>query len=53
MTSALDVRHGDKVLEIGTGSGYQSALLTYLTPRCIRSKSFPSSRREPEASTTG
>ncbi len=32
MTSALLV-HGDKVLEIGTGSGYQSALLTYLTPR--------------------
>jgi protein-L-isoaspartate(D-aspartate) O-methyltransferase len=33
MTSALDIRGGDKVLEIGTGSGYQSALLTYLTPR--------------------
>ena len=32
MTSALSV-HGDKVLEIGTGSGFQSALLTYLTPR--------------------
>jgi protein-L-isoaspartate(D-aspartate) O-methyltransferase len=31
MTSALDVRPGDKVLEIGTGSGYQSAMLTYLT----------------------
>jgi protein-L-isoaspartate(D-aspartate) O-methyltransferase len=33
MTSALGVRGGDKVLEIGTGSGYQSALLTYLTSR--------------------
>jgi protein-L-isoaspartate(D-aspartate) O-methyltransferase len=33
MTSAIAVRHGDKVLEIGTGSGYQSALLSYLTPR--------------------
>ncbi len=32
MTSALQVR-GDKVLEIGTGSGFQSALLTYLTGR--------------------
>lgn len=27
MTQALQVRSGDKVLEIGTGSGYQSALL--------------------------
>ena len=32
MTSAIQV-HGDKVLEIGTGSGFQSALLTYLTSR--------------------
>jgi protein-L-isoaspartate(D-aspartate) O-methyltransferase len=31
MTTALDVQPGDKVLEIGTGSGYQSAMLTYLT----------------------
>ena len=27
MTQALQVKKGDKVLEIGTGSGYQSALL--------------------------
>jgi len=33
MTSALGVRAGDKILEIGTGSGYQSALLSYLTSR--------------------
>ena len=33
MTSALLVRPGDKVLEIGTGSGFQSAMLSYLTNR--------------------
>ena len=33
MTSALAIEPGDKVLEIGTGSGYQSALLSYLTSR--------------------
>ncbi len=33
MTSALGIRPGDKVLEVGTGSGYQSALLSYLTGR--------------------
>src|SRR5262249_35494655 len=31
MTSAIDVKRGDKVLEIGTGSGYQSAYLANLT----------------------
>jgi protein-L-isoaspartate(D-aspartate) O-methyltransferase len=31
MTSTLKVQNGDKVLEIGTGSGYQSAILSYLT----------------------
>jgi protein-L-isoaspartate(D-aspartate) O-methyltransferase len=31
MTSALDVALGDRVLEIGTGSGYQSAYLANLT----------------------
>ncbi len=33
MTSALGIHPGDKVLEVGTGSGYQSALLSYLTDR--------------------
>jgi protein-L-isoaspartate(D-aspartate) O-methyltransferase len=33
MTSALTIRQGDKILEVGTGSGYQSALLSYLTNR--------------------
>jgi protein-L-isoaspartate(D-aspartate) O-methyltransferase len=31
MTTTLNVQPGDKVLEIGTGSGYQSAILSYLT----------------------
>ena len=33
MTSSLDVQPGDKVLEIGTGSGYQAAMLSYLTDK--------------------
>jgi protein-L-isoaspartate(D-aspartate) O-methyltransferase len=32
MTNTLAIRRGDKVLEIGTGSGYQSAYLSNLTP---------------------
>ena len=31
MTTTLNVQPEDKVLEIGTGSGYQSAILSYLT----------------------
>ncbi len=33
MTQALDVKPGDKVLEIGTGSGYQAAILAELGAR--------------------
>jgi protein-L-isoaspartate(D-aspartate) O-methyltransferase len=33
MTHLLDVQPGDKVLEIGTGSGYQASVLTHLTTR--------------------
>lgn len=33
MTSAIDVKQGEKVLEIGTGSGYQSAFLSNLTDK--------------------
>jgi len=32
MTQLLKVQPGDKVLEIGTGSGYQAAVLSELTP---------------------
>ena len=33
MTSTIDVKAGEKVLEIGTGSGYQSAYLSNLTDK--------------------
>ncbi len=33
MTRLLRVKAGAKVLEIGTGSGYQAAVLTHFTPR--------------------
>jgi protein-L-isoaspartate(D-aspartate) O-methyltransferase len=33
MTQALDVQPRDKVLEIGTGSGYQAAILSHLARR--------------------
>ncbi|HLP40264.1 MAG TPA: protein-L-isoaspartate(D-aspartate) O-methyltransferase [Fibrobacteria bacterium] len=33
MTNALAPRKGDKILEIGTGSGYQCAMLAHYTPR--------------------
>jgi protein-L-isoaspartate(D-aspartate) O-methyltransferase len=32
MTEALDIEPGDVVLEVGTGSGYQAAVLAELTP---------------------
>ena len=33
MTAALDVRDGDRVLEVGTGTGYQTAILSRLAGR--------------------
>ncbi len=41
MTSSLLLRPGEKVLEIGTGSGFQSALLTYLTSRVYSIEIIP------------
>lgn len=32
MTQMLDLKAGEKVLEIGTGSGYQAAILSEITP---------------------
>jgi protein-L-isoaspartate(D-aspartate) O-methyltransferase len=34
MTNSMNVQRGDKVLEIGNGSGYQSAYLSNLTDKC-------------------
>lgn len=33
MTEALELKPGDSVLEIGTGSGYQAAVLARITPK--------------------
>lgn len=41
MTSELDIKPGDKVLEVGTGSGYQSAILSYLTPNVYTVEIIP------------
>ena len=35
MTAALDLRGHEKVLEVGTGSGYQAAILSLLVPRGV------------------
>jgi len=35
MTEALDLRGDEKVLELGTGSGYQAAILAELTARVV------------------
>ena len=32
MTELLEIQRGDKILEIGTGSGYQAAILAEITP---------------------
>ncbi len=41
MTNTLRVRRSDKVLEIGTGSGYQSAYLSNLTPNVFSIEIIP------------
>jgi len=41
MTELLEVKAGDKVLEIGTGSGYQAAILAELTPQVYTIEILP------------
>ena len=44
MTDLLELKPDDVVLEIGTGLGYQSAVLAELVGRCTRSNSSTNSR---------
>jgi protein-L-isoaspartate(D-aspartate) O-methyltransferase len=41
MTEALELRGGEKILEIGTGSGYQTAVLAEFTPRLFSIERSP------------
>jgi protein-L-isoaspartate(D-aspartate) O-methyltransferase len=41
MTEALQVRSGDKVLEIGTGSGYQAAILSEMGAKVFTIERYP------------
>lgn len=42
MTQCLDLKGGDKVLEIGTGSGYQTAILAEIAKEVYTVERFPS-----------
>ena len=41
MLSALDLRRTDRVLEVGTGSGYQAALLAELVDTVVTAERIP------------
>jgi protein-L-isoaspartate(D-aspartate) O-methyltransferase len=41
MTNTLEIKRSNKVLEIGTGSGYQSAVLSNLTPNVFSIEIIP------------
>ena len=41
MTNTLAIKRGDKVLEIGTGSGYQSAYLSESHAECLVDRDHP------------
>ena len=49
MTNTLEIKRGDKVLEIGTGSGYQSAYLSNLTPNVWSIEIIPALARRTRA----
>lgn len=42
MTENLELKRGEKVLEIGTGSGYQAAILAEITPKVYTVEIIPS-----------
>ncbi len=48
MTELLEVEEGDKVLEIGTGSGYQAAILCELAGEVLSIEKYPDLAREAE-----
>jgi protein-L-isoaspartate(D-aspartate) O-methyltransferase len=49
MTTEIDVQPGDKVLEIGTGSGYQSSILSYLTDKVYTIEIIPPLAKKTDA----
>ena len=49
MSELLELERGDKVLEIGTGSGYQAAILAELTPNVYTIEIVPSLAQRAEA----
>ncbi len=48
MTQLLKIRKGDKVLEIGTGSGYQAALLATMGARVFTIERYPELMKKAE-----
>jgi protein-L-isoaspartate(D-aspartate) O-methyltransferase len=53
MTQALDVRPHDTVLEVGTGSGYQTAILAQLAKQVISIERWPALVEEARARLAG
>ena len=49
MTQLLRIKPGDKVLEVGTGSGYQAAILSELTPHVFTMEIVEALGREARA----
>jgi len=48
MTDALDLKHSDRVLEIGTGSGYQAAILAQICDSVFTVEIFETLTRKAE-----